>query len=142
MTATFGPLTLSALADVAGLNVEDVRFYLARGLLQPPRRRRGRSCDVAFHQEHIDRLQFIARALAHGFTFDDIQSLVTTSFQTPADVYRIAARRLDQLKKLVGPKAPAVETMERLLEKCPKVGPLQACTILDTLSNRNCSSTD
>ena len=57
-----------------------------RRLLQPSRRQRGPAGDVAFHQEHLDRLKFIKRALAWGFTLDDISEL--TNPNAPADVWR------------------------------------------------------
>ena len=63
-----GPFTVAELARAVGMSVDEVRAYRAGGLLQAPRRRRSRSGDLAFHAEHVDRLRFIQRALAYGFS--------------------------------------------------------------------------
>ena len=130
-----GPFTLGALARAAGMKEEDVRFYLQRGLLPGPRRRRGRSGDVAFHEEHVARLRFIARALAHGFTHDDIASFVDPRLLTCADVYRIAEKRLHRLNELLGEEAAAVAGLGRLMARCTRTGNRRDCTILADLDS-------
>ena len=128
-----GPFTLVQLADAVGMSEQDVRFYRDRSLLPPPRRRRGRSGDVAYHQEHVDRLLFISRALAYGFSFNDIAGLVGQNLLTCADVYRLAGKRVEKLKRLMGPDAP-IAPLEHIMKKCSGVGSRSDCHILAVLS--------
>jgi DNA-binding transcriptional MerR regulator len=129
-----GPFTLAGLARVVGMSVEDVRYYRKRGLLQPARRQRGRRGDVAYHEEHLDRLRLIARDLTLGFTFDDIAALISTELITCADVYRIAEKRLQHLKELAGSNAIPVMTLEQLMGQCTRAGGRRDCAILAALS--------
>jgi MerR family mercuric resistance operon transcriptional regulator len=68
--------TLAQLARALGMSVEDVRFYRDGGLLPPPKRQRTRTGDFSFQVEHLERLRFIQRALAYGFTLENIASFV------------------------------------------------------------------
>jgi len=68
--------TLAQLARAVGMSVEDVRFYRDSGLLPPPKRQRTRNDDFSFQVKHVERLRFIQRALAYGFTLENIASFV------------------------------------------------------------------
>jgi len=68
-------LTIGALADAAGVNVETVRFYQRRGLMREPVRphggiRRYSGVDVA-------RVRFIKAAQRLGFSLDEVHELQT-----------------------------------------------------------------
>src|ERR1700753_437115 len=98
-----GPFTLAQLARAVGMSIEDVEFYWDRGLLQPARRRPGRSDDSGYHQEHVDRLHFIKRALEYGFSLEVISKLVDdTAMVTCNDVYGLATRHLEELRARFG----------------------------------------
>src|SRR5262245_62071281 len=100
------PLTLAKLALAVGTSIENVRLYKDRGLLPFPRRSPGNSGVVGYHQEHVDRLRFIARALVFGFSLDAIALLVDTSkLMTCHDVLDIAAGQHRRLQHLLGPGA-------------------------------------
>jgi|tagenome__1003787_1003787.scaffolds.fasta_scaffold20231127_2 DNA-binding transcriptional MerR regulator len=95
-----GPFTLRQFADALGVDASIVRVLLEAGLLQPPRRRRGRQDDVGFHQEHVERLRFIKRALAVGLHLDDIALLVDPNgLTTCGDVYRLSSQRLIEMQR-------------------------------------------
>src|SRR3954447_11836318 len=74
--ASVCPFTLAELARAVGVSVQDAHKYRDLGLLHPPRRRRGLSAGVAFHQEHFERLCFIKRAVGYGFSLEEIAQLV------------------------------------------------------------------
>jgi MerR family transcriptional regulator, mercuric resistance operon regulatory protein len=131
-----GPFTLAGLARAAGISIDDVRLYRDRGLLQPARRRRGRSDDFAFQADHLDRLHFISRALEHGLTLEDVAQLVDpASLVTCGDVCGLAERRLEQIRQS-GADAPGEAALAQLLEDCAGVGSRNDCTILATLAKR------
>jgi DNA-binding transcriptional MerR regulator len=130
-----GPFTLAQLARAVGLSVDDVQFYRDIGLLPPPRRRRGRSGDFAFHAEHVERLRFIRRAIAFGFFLEDIQRFVDeTNLVTCNDVYHIALHRLREYRIARGSEYPTVVALEKLIASCAGKGSRKDCQLLATLS--------
>ena len=129
-----GPFTLAQLAQAAGMRLDDVMSYWDRGLLQPARRRRGRSGDFAYHQEHLERLCLIGRALDYGFSLDAIAQFADPhGLLTCKDVFGIGTRELEELRRRLGPGAPVAAALESLLATCPKVGGRNDCPILAAL---------
>jgi DNA-binding transcriptional MerR regulator len=133
-----GPFTLAQLARAAGVGIEEVRFYRACGLLQPPRRRRGQGGDTAFHSEHVERLRLIRRARSYGFEVEAIAQLVDPSRSvTCGDIYRLSVAQLDALCRLRGPDDSTVITLKWLIERCGRTGSRRDCQILGILSRED-----
>jgi DNA-binding transcriptional MerR regulator len=120
-----------------GVSTEDAQSYRDRGLLQPARRRRGRSGDKAYHQEHVERLQFIARALSYGFSLEAIAQLVAPSaLLTCRDVHAIGMRELEGLRQRVGPGGEVVGALASLLARCRQIGGRKDCAVLAVLAQK------
>ncbi|HPG28182.1 MAG TPA: MerR family transcriptional regulator, partial [Myxococcota bacterium] len=66
---------MAALAEAAGVGVDTVRFYQARGLIPPPARR-GRFAIYA--TEHLERIRRIRSLLDAGFSLAQIRRLLDT----------------------------------------------------------------
>jgi DNA-binding transcriptional MerR regulator len=129
-----GPFTFAELVQVAGVGLRDAQLYLKSGLLQPPRRQRGRSADVAFHDEHVKRLRFIKNARGCGFTLEDIAQLVNPrALTTCADVYRLALRRLEAVTRADASDISRIVALDSLLTSCLATGSRGDCKILATL---------
>jgi DNA-binding transcriptional MerR regulator len=130
------PLTDVELARVVGMTAKDVRFYQERGLLQRPRRHPGWKGEVAYHQEHVDRVKLISRALILGFSPSAIGQLVNAGrLNTCRDIYEISAAQLDRITCLLGPNAPSAAALKELIATCPKTGTREDCPIYSVLSN-------
>ena len=130
-----GPFTLVELARAVGMSVDDVRFYGECGLLQPPRRQDGGTDDLAFQTDHVERLRFIQRAIAHGFLLEDIERFVDeTAPVTCNDVYRISVDRLAEYRKARRPGHPIVVALEMLVASCGRVGGRKDCQIVASLA--------
>lgn len=129
------PATIAELARKAGVDVALVRSYEEMGLIPRPRRRRGRSGDAAYHQEHLDRLLFIQRALEFGFTLEVIAQLagVTGGLRTCNDIYQIADRHLSHLRQRIADLQRAEATLASLVEACPRTGGSLNCSVLAAL---------
>jgi DNA-binding transcriptional MerR regulator len=117
----FAPVTIAGLSKASGIDADVISDYLARGPVPPPRRRRGRSVGFAFHREHLDRLRFITRGLALGFSLDAIGELlgIDGSYRTCGDVYGMAQRTLAATR--TSEIAPS-STLEALAAACPRRG--------------------
>ena len=66
-------MTISGLARSAGVNVETVRYYQRRGLIETPPRGAGVR---RYGAQDVRRLGFIRSAQAAGFTLDQIGELL------------------------------------------------------------------
>lgn len=66
-------LRVGELAEAAGVGVDTVRFYQARGLIEPPRRR-GRF--AIYTEAHLERLRRIRALLEAGFSLAQIRRLL------------------------------------------------------------------
>jgi len=130
------PATIAELAHRSGIDVASIRLYERIGLLPKPRRRRSRSGDAAYHQEHLDRLVFIRRALDLGFSLQDIAELtgVKGGLQTCNDVYQIVERHRAGLRRRIDELTQMESALKALADACPKQGSRSDCTILAALS--------
>lgn len=66
-------LRVAELADAAGIGVDTVRFYQARGLIAPPLRR-GRF--AIYTGEHLERIRRIRALLESGFSLAQIRRIL------------------------------------------------------------------
>lgn len=87
--------TIGQAAEAAGVNVETIRYYERRGLIdQPARSAQG----YRHYDDHVLwRLAFIRRAKGLGFTLDEIASLLETDdtgARSSARVLATASSRL------------------------------------------------
>src|SRR5690625_5049728 len=85
-------MRIGELAKSAGVSVETVRYYQRRGLLDIPERPYGENRH--YSTSHRDRLYFIKRAQALGFTLSEISSLLELSAYDCAEVESVANRKL------------------------------------------------
>jgi MerR family mercuric resistance operon transcriptional regulator len=133
------PATIADLARKAGVDVVTVRSYEEMGLLPKPRRRRGRSGDAAYHQEHLDRLMFIRRALDLGFPLETIADLagVEGGLQTCGDVARIAEQHLASLRERIADLQRREAALAELVAACARKGSRANCAVWNALSHPN-----
>lgn len=66
--------TIGTLATHAGVNVETVRYYQRRGLLEEPRRPPGGI--RRYSEAHARRLRFIRQAQGLGFSLEEVKELL------------------------------------------------------------------
>ena len=67
-------LTIGVLADAAGVNVETIRFYQRKGLMQEPDRPQGGI--RRYGGPDLARVRFIKSAQRLGFSLDEIADLL------------------------------------------------------------------
>ena len=66
--------TIGRLARQAGVNVETVRYYQRRGLLEEPRRPPGGI--RRYSEAHARKLRFIKQAQGLGFSLEEVKDLL------------------------------------------------------------------
>lgn len=66
-------MTIGALAQATDVNIETVRYYQRRGLLQTPKRPLGSI--RRYGREAVERVQFIKRTQRLGFSLAEIEKM-------------------------------------------------------------------
>ena len=101
-------ITIGTLARKAGVNIETIRYYQRRGLLQePPKPVEGYRL---YPLESVQRILFIKRAQRLGFSLEEIINLL-----------QLGEGNCNETKTLAMQKLSAIET--RLEEDSPGPGP-------------------
>lgn len=109
-------MTISALAQSAGVNVETVRYYQRRGLLDTPERGVGmrRYDDAA-----VQRLSFIRSAQGAGFTLEQIGELLQLDAGQDRERAReLAAERIAALDVKIAQLQSARDALQKLARQC------------------------
>ena len=126
-----GDLTIGRLAESAGVNVETIRYYQRRGLLEEPRKplggHRRYPADVA------KRVRFIKRAQALGFTLEEVAGLLRLdALSSCSETRELATHKL----ALIDEKLAELEAMRNglaaLVKQCA-TGSARACPIIQVL---------
>lgn len=125
--------TIGKAARAANLSIDTVRFYERSGLLKPPPRTA--SGYRLYRQEDIDRLRFIHRAKALGFTLEEIAQLLRLNDGTGRrrDVKAVAAQRLTELDRKLAELTRIRHALAHLVQACNAEGPLAGCPIIAAL---------
>lgn len=129
---TLSPLTIGRLAKAAGVGVETVRYYQSRRLLRVPAANGGFR---VYPAAVIDRIAFIKRAQALGFSLDEVRSLLDLEDgRNRRAIQTITQARLGQIEDKLADLHRMHEVLSDLLHRCRQTGPTQACPIIETLA--------
>lgn len=109
-------LTIGKLAAAVGVNVETVRYYQRRGLLETPQRDR----EVRrYGSDDLRQLRFIRQAQSAGFTLDEIKELLDLdASEDRARVRELAKARVKALDEKIDELRRARDALGRLAREC------------------------
>lgn len=130
-------LTIAKAARQAGVGVETIRFYERRGLIEQPSKPNGSGFRV-YSPEQIARIKFIRQAQQIGFSLHEIQELLSLRADPAADCSAVrvqAVVKLEDVRRKIEQLRRIGEALEALIAACPGHGGIEACTILDALSD-------
>ena len=129
-------LTIGKLARQAGLGVETLRYYERRGLIEPERR-----TDSGYRLYHADarqRLRFIRRAQALGFSLDEVAELLSLSDRpekSAAEVKQLARAKIADIETRILDLERMKSALSELEVQCPgHAGTTAECPILAALN--------
>lgn len=135
---TDSPLTIGRLAKAAGVGVETVRYYQSRGLLRVPVAHSGFR---VYPASVIDRIAFIKRAQALGFSLDEVRSLLDLEDgRNRRAIQSVTHARLGQIDSKLADLHRMRGVLSELLRRCRQSGPPQACPIIETLAGKRSSA--
>ena len=109
-------LTIGSLARAARVGVETVRFYQRKGLVAVPPKAGGiRRYDA----RDVERLRFIKRAQAAGFTLSEIAELIALDAgEDRPRARQLAAARIAALDDKIAELKQARASLARLAREC------------------------
>ena len=127
-----GTVENRAAGGLAGVGVETIRYYQRRKLLATPAQtlRQPAHYPPAF----VDRLRFIKRAQALGFSLDDVAVLLQLNDGTGhVRARRLASRRLAEIESRIVDLAAITRVLEHLIRDCEHADGRRPCPIIATL---------
>ncbi len=127
-------LTIGVLARLARVNVETIRYYERRGLLQQPKKPPGgfRHYPV----DSVDRVRFIKRAQGLGFTLEEIaQLLLLDEGVHCTQARRLAAHKLGEIEVKLADLARMRGVLRALVSACGDEDAQEACPIIASLGH-------
>ncbi len=127
--------TIGQLARVASVPTSTVRYYERCRLLEADRRTE--SNYRIYGEKAFERLRFIVAAKAHGFTLEDIRTLLDLrdGRRAPCEhVQRLVEDRLAELEKRLEQLHEVQQVLHVSLDECREAGSSGPCQTMENLN--------
>jgi MerR family transcriptional regulator, mercuric resistance operon regulatory protein len=126
-------LSIGSLAKAASVNVETIRYYQRRGLLdEPAKPLGGQRCYAA---SAAARVRFIKRAQQLGFTLEEIKELLLLEDgQSCREARLLAERKLGLIEERIADLGRMRRSLKGLIALCAEGRRPRSCPIIATLS--------
>ena len=127
-------LTIGKLAKAAGVNIETIRYYERRGLIEEPERS---LLGYRHYQDSVlTRMRFIGHAKEMGFTLNEIKELLDLCVDPNSPCMEVKKRAESKITEIEG-KLEHLKNMKKSLEKiasqCSGGSAVSDCSIVKTL---------
>ena len=124
-------LTIGKLASSAGVNVETIRYYERRGLIdQPVKPGNGfRRYDKTI----LDRILFIKKAQGLGFKLDEIENLLSFSSGRCFEIQTMAEAKLGDIQLKIKDLQRLETVLTDLVRQCNAKLDKAYCPIIEVL---------
>lgn len=125
-------MTIGRLAKTAGVNVETIRFYQRRGLMQVGSNPGGGF--RVYSSEDSARLQFIKSAQRIGFTLDEVGELLELDDGTSCARARgLAEDKLADIRQRLADLRQIELRLNRLIQLCGRAKGRVSCPLIEAL---------
>lgn len=130
-------MKIGELAKRCGVSIDTVRYYEKQSLLFPSSR--SESGYRLFSQEAVERLNFVLRAKALGFTLSEIKELLAINVSPEnyecSEVKQLAEDKLQDIEAKIKELETIYHALKNIADQCcGGQEPATECTILDALS--------
>ncbi len=120
-----------------GLQIETIRFYEKRGLIEdPPRSASGYR---RYPEEIVDRLRFILNAKQLGFSLAEIEELLNISTQSDATCTKIETRlqtQITAIEERIQGLHQMRQTLTELVQQCHSQPSGGGCPVVEVWLRR------
>lgn len=123
------PMTIGKLAKACGVGVETIRFYQRQGLLETPSG--GVTGYRTYDERHAERLRFIRRAQAVGFTLEETRDLLRLNdTQDHLLAQALAEEKIGQIEQRIAELQAMSSALRHLVVQCQKGPAGTPCPII------------
>ena len=125
-------LTIGILAKRSGVNVETIRYYQRRHLLQEPSKPLGGYRH--YSPETVKRVRFIKRAQALGFTLEEISGLLGLDERKAClETREVAVEKVALIEQKIADLSRMKKDLSRLVRACDASSAGEPCPIIHLL---------
>lgn len=126
--------TIGDVAEAAGVGVETVRYYERRGLVPQPGR--GVGAYRRYGKGHVDRIRFVKRGQALGFSLEEIATLLELEDGTDRrSIRRIASARMEETRRRIADLRRIERVLAHLLHECEAHSTAPRCPIIAAITD-------
>jgi len=126
-------MKIGDLAAQGGVHVETIRYYQDLGLMPRPARARGSV--RRYGQDALDRLRFIKRAQALGFSLEEVETLLgLAAGEHCAETRTLARQKLGLVEKKISDLRRIQHALSKLVRACGNGKRGRGCPIIETVS--------
>lgn len=132
MTPSRDTLTIGALADAAGVNVETIRFYQRKVLMPEPERPLGGI--RRYGETALARVRFIKAAQRLGFSLDEVAELLMLEDGTQCiKARKLAEDKLQGVREKLADLRRIESALGRLVSRCGSARGSVRCPLIASL---------
>lgn len=132
MRESVDTLTIGMLAQGAGVNVETIRFYQRKGLMDEPSRPEGGI--RRYGEDDVARVRFIKAAQRLGFSLDEIAELLRLQDGTHCDeASGLAQQKLEDVRRKLADLTRMEQALASLLRACRSRPRSVSCPLIASL---------
>lgn len=127
-------VTIGILAKRGGVNIETIRYYQRRDLLEQPLKPSGGFRH--YPEESVKRVLFIKRAQMLGFTLKEIQGLLALDERKACmETRSIAAHKVELIAHKIADLSKMKRSLTRLVRSCDASVAGAPCPIIHLLAD-------
>lgn len=126
-------MTIGNVAEAAEVGIETIRYYQRRGLVATPDKTGG--AYRRYDKGHVERIRFIKRAQALGFSLDEVETLL--ALEDGADrqtIQSVAGARLDEIQCRIADLRSIEQALSHLLNQCKTHSRAVRCPIIAAIT--------
>jgi len=123
--------TIGQVAKRLGIGIETIRFYQRRGLITQPAK--PLSGYRRYPQQTVNRIRFIKRAQALGFTLDEIAHLLNLNDNPCNQVQSLAEHKLGLVNQKLADLQRLQQALGDMVARCQNNQDDSHCPLIDSL---------
>jgi MerR family mercuric resistance operon transcriptional regulator len=126
-------LSIGALSERSGVNIETIRYYEKIGVMPTPARSAGGY--RIYGADHVRRLHFVRRGRELGFSLDELRGLlrlVDGHAYTCGEVHALTVQHLSDIRQKIVDLKRLQRVMSDMAAQCTG-GQVPECPIIDAL---------
>ncbi|GAA3930635.1 Hg(II)-responsive transcriptional regulator [Litoribacillus peritrichatus] len=125
--------TIGKLAKELDVNVETIRFYERKGLIdQPPKPSTGYR---HYPDQVVNRIRFIKRAQELGFTLEEILTLLALNDRPCNKVQELATHKLTTVQAKIESLQKLENALNNVIEQCRSNSDVSHCPVIESLQH-------